>query len=38
MFAGLAFGKPMGFFVATCLAVTLRLAELLEGLSWRMVL
>ena len=38
VFAGLAIGKPMGFLVATWLAVTLRLAELPEGVSWRMVL
>lgn len=38
VFAGLAFGKPLGFLSATWLAVTLRLAELPEAVSWRMVL
>lgn len=38
VFAGLAFGKPLGFLSATWLAVTLRLAELPDAVSWRMVL
>ncbi len=38
VFAGLALGKPLGFLLATWLAVKLRLAELPDAVSWRMVL
>ena len=38
VFAGLAFGKPLGFLSATWLAVKLRVAERPNAVSWRMVL
>ena len=38
VFAGLAFGKPLGFVTATWLAVKAGAAELPDAVTWRMVL
>lgn len=38
IFFGLLIGKPLGIFLASYLAVRLKIAELPEGASWRMLL